>query len=78
LKILKCISELGIFSSIFVKNDSTTNTQEVLRNQTIGTLMRTKGSHDNEGGVNAGYAVIDSLFIVGKDQYNIEAPLEFI
>ena len=40
--------------------------------------MRTKGRHDNEGGVNAGYAVIDSLFIVGKDQYNIEAPLEFI
>ena len=66
-KVLNCISELGIFSSIFVRNDSTNTTQEVLRNQTLGTLMRTKSSHDNEGGVNAGFAVIDSLFIVGKD-----------
>jgi hypothetical protein len=66
-KILDCISELGIFSSIFVKNDSESHTQQVLRNQTLGSLMRTKSSHDNEGGVNAGYAVIDSLFIVGKD-----------
>ena len=66
-KVLDCISELGIFSCIFVENNSTTKTQEVLSNQTLGSLMRTKSSHDNEGGVNAGYAVIDSLFIVGKD-----------
>jgi hypothetical protein len=31
-KILDCISELGIFSSIFVKNDSTNCKQKVLRN----------------------------------------------
>lgn len=31
-KILDCISELGIFSSIFVKNDSTCCKQKVLKN----------------------------------------------
>jgi len=31
-KILDCISELGIFSSIFVENDPSTKTQQVLRN----------------------------------------------
>jgi len=31
----------------------------ILKNENFGTLMRTKGSHSNEGGVNAGYAVID-------------------
>lgn len=31
----------------------------IMKNESFGTLMRTKGSHSNEGGVNAGYAVID-------------------
>jgi hypothetical protein len=31
----------------------------ILKNESFGTLMRTKGSHSNEGGVNTGYAVID-------------------
>ena len=31
----------------------------IMKNEMFGTLMRTKGSHSNEGGVNTGYAVID-------------------
>lgn len=31
-KVLDCISEMGIFSSIFVRNNSADLTQEVLRN----------------------------------------------
>jgi len=31
----------------------------ILKNESFGILMRTKGSHFNEGGVTAGYAVID-------------------
>ena len=30
-----------------------------MQNENFGILMRTKGSHYNEGGVTAGYAVID-------------------
>jgi len=31
--------------------------------------MRTKESHFNEGGVNAGFAVIDDPFLVPSDQF---------
>jgi hypothetical protein len=37
----------------------TENPQLITKNENFGTLMRTKGSHSNEGGVNAGFAVID-------------------
>ena len=33
----------------------------------MGTLLRTKCSHFNEGGVNAGYAVVDSPHLVDPD-----------
>jgi len=42
---------------IFTKNTKEGN--ELIRNSTIGTLLRTKASHFNEGGVATGYAVID-------------------
>ena len=50
------LSELGIYSSLFM---DTSDPQLVSKNENFGTLMRTKGSHSNEGGVNTGYAVID-------------------
>ena len=49
------LSELGIFSSVFI--DSSIRT--ILENKTFGRLLRTKGKDSNEGGVNAGFAVID-------------------
>ena len=36
---------------------------EVL-NEEVGHLLRTKDSHDNEGGVAAGFATIDTPFLI--------------
>ena len=52
---MAALSELGLYSCLFVDSDK----DELLENSNFGTLMRTKGSHSNEGGVNAGFAVID-------------------
>lgn len=63
------MSELGIFSHVFTKNNRANLTHEVLKSELLGTLIRTKASHFNEGGVNAGFAVVDSPFIV-DDEYD--------
>lgn len=57
------LSELGIFSSVFIDN----NKPDPVQNITFGRLMRTKGSHSNEGGVNAGFAVIDQPLLVDME-----------
>ncbi|KAL8193897.1 hypothetical protein R6Q57_026139 [Mikania cordata] len=51
------VSELGIFSA-YLRNKDT-----VLSNEQCGYLMRTKVSSSNEGGVAAGFAVLDSLYL---------------
>ena len=51
------LSELGLYSALLI--DTSKRDEILLLNENFGTLMRTKGSHSNEGGVNAGYAVID-------------------
>lgn len=51
------ISELGIFSA-YLRNKET-----VISNDKCGYLMRTKVSSSNEGGVAAGFAVLDSLYL---------------
>lgn len=48
------LSELGIYST-FVRRGN-----EVLRNEEAGHLVRTKAATSNEGGVAAGFAVLDS------------------
>ena len=67
------MSELGIFSYVFTKNTND-GKHEVLKQDMMGTLVRTKGSHCNEGGVNSGYAVVDSPFIVSDNEFNWEEP----
>uniref|UniRef100_M1CSC2 Glutathione synthetase n=1 Tax=Solanum tuberosum TaxID=4113 RepID=M1CSC2_SOLTU len=52
------ISELGIYGT-YLRNKT-----EVLINQQAGYLMRTKVSSSNEGGVAAGFAVLDSIYLV--------------
>ena len=61
------LSELGLYSALFI--DTSKKDDILLLNENFGTLMRTKGSHSNEGGVNAGYAVIDQpiLYIDPKE-----------
>lgn len=51
------ISELGIFSAYL------RNKEKVISNEQCGYLMRTKVSSSNEGGVAAGFAVLDSLYL---------------
>ncbi|KXN82852.1 Glutathione synthetase, partial [Leucoagaricus sp. SymC.cos] len=55
------ISELGIFGwSLFRKEDSDSNVKE----DTVGWLVRTKGTESNEGGVATGFSVLDSVVLV--------------
>lgn len=54
------ITELGIFSLVI----SNSRTGEVILNDVDGLLPRTKQADCNEGGVNAGFAVIDHLILV--------------
>ncbi|KAF9407232.1 hypothetical protein BGZ94_002783 [Podila epigama] len=52
------VSELGVYG-IYLNTGS-----EMVRNDVGGHLLRTKGVESNEGGVAAGFAVIDSLILV--------------
>ncbi|XP_020250050.1 glutathione synthetase, chloroplastic [Asparagus officinalis] len=51
------ISELGIYGTYLRNKD------EVVMNEQSGYLMRTKVSSSNEGGVAAGFAVLDSVYL---------------
>lgn len=53
----QAISELGIFSAYLRNNE------KVIISDQCGYLMRTKVSSSNEGGVAAGFAVLDSLYL---------------
>mmetsp|Transcript_41474 Transcript_41474/g.39900 ORF Transcript_41474/g.39900 Transcript_41474/m.39900 type:complete len:94 (-) Transcript_41474:6-287(-) len=67
------LSELGIFSLILI--DPAQN--DPLEYNTVGKLIRTKGKQSNEGGVNAGYAFVDTPFLVeGQDLNNIKPFIE--
>ena len=54
LEIKEALSELGLYSCLMLENNN------LILNENFGTLMRTKASHSNEGGVNTGFSVIDS------------------
>ncbi|XP_004135633.1 glutathione synthetase, chloroplastic [Cucumis sativus] len=51
------VSELGIFGAYLRNKD------KVIVNEQSGYLMRTKVSSSNEGGVAAGFAVLDSIYL---------------
>nr|BAP47507.1 glutathione synthetase [Gentiana triflora] len=52
------VSELGVYGA-YLRNKT-----KVIMNEHCGYLMRTKVSSSNEGGVAAGYAVLDSIYLV--------------
>lgn len=66
----EAVSELGVFGKILVKFDSP-NT--LLANEEIGCMMRTKPHDTDEGGVNAGYAFVDSPYLAEDDE--LQKPL---
>lgn len=51
------ISELGIYGAYL------RNKERLIMNEQCGYLMRTKVSSSNEGGVAAGFAVLDSVYL---------------
>jgi glutathione synthetase len=60
----EAISELGIFGEILCDKDGT-----VLVNEEIGCMMRTKPVSNDEGGVCAGYAYVDTPYrFTGSDE----------
>jgi glutathione synthase len=54
------VSELGIFGWALFGG------QGEVREKEVGWLVRTKGKHDNEGGVAAGFSVLDSLVLIDE------------
>jgi hypothetical protein len=63
LKFINSITEIGVFS-LFI-GDSKTG--QIYLNEVDGLLPRTKQADCDEGGVNAGFAVVDNLLIVDAD-----------
>ena len=69
-KIVNSLSEFGIYSCVFVDSSDDGNPiAGIPKYRNLGTLMRTKASHVNEGGVNAGFAVIDSPYVVKSEVF---------
>lgn len=58
LRKMRTVSEVGMFGMIVGRGD------EILVNEYSGYLIRTKSKESNEGGVAAGYAVIDSASLI--------------
>lgn len=54
------VSELGIYSSVFID----TSSKEILENWTYGRLLRTKSVESDEGGINTGFSVIDQPWLI--------------
>lgn len=52
------VSELGIFGVIIGTED------EILENNEVGHLLRTKQVSENEGGVAAGFSALDSIYLI--------------
>ena len=53
-------SEIGFYSSVLYN----AKTQQMIHQENVGILVRTKESSSNEGGVSAGFAVLDSPIVV--------------
>uniref|UniRef100_A0A7N6A8C0 Glutathione synthetase n=1 Tax=Anabas testudineus TaxID=64144 RepID=A0A7N6A8C0_ANATE len=58
LKISNCLSELGIFGA-YVRHG-----KDMVMNECVGHLLRTKSSEHSDGGVAAGVAVLDNPLLV--------------
>ncbi len=61
------LSELGIYGVWLSRRGGAGGGDEVLMNECAGHLMRTKAATSMEGGVAAGFAVLDSPLLVADD-----------
>jgi glutathione synthase len=62
---LSTLQELGIYSSMFI-NSKETGENNLIEHETFGKLLRTKSSDSDEGGVVAGYSVVDQPFVTAE------------
>lgn len=69
---VKSITEIGIFSFVIANSE----TGEVMLNKVDGLLPRTKQADCNEGGINAGFAVMDHLIIVDGTVADLKPSVE--
>lgn len=67
-EIQNCISELGIYSAVLFDTEVCAQLK-IIDQEIIGCLLRTKGSHANEGGVCSGYSVIDTPALISDADY---------
>lgn len=61
------VSELGIYGVVLLKENlegEGVGGREVLRNETVGHLLRTKGRESDEGGIAVGFSVLDSPVLI--------------
>ncbi|KAF7974301.1 hypothetical protein HWV62_12452 [Athelia sp. TMB] len=59
------VSELGIFGwALFGGSDEKGGVKKEVEEREVGWLVRTKGKESNEGGVAAGFSVLDSLVLI--------------
>ncbi|GAA6016177.1 hypothetical protein JCM11491_003758 [Sporobolomyces phaffii] len=58
------VSELGIYGVVLLKEDLERGGCEVVKNETVGHLLRTKGRESDEGGVAVGFSVLDSPVLI--------------
>lgn len=72
LKYVNSITELGVFSLVIANS----KTGEIMFNEVDGLLPRTKQADCNEGGVNAGFAVIDTMVLVDSTAADLKPSLE--
>jgi glutathione synthase len=60
----RVVSEIGIFGWALFGQGDTGGEEEDLKEDTVGWLVRTKASGVDEGGVAAGFSVLDSVLLV--------------
>jgi glutathione synthase len=65
------LNEIGFYSTLLADTESNTE----LLNYCYSLLMRTKQTGVDEGGVNAGFSVLDSPFITDLDDLNNIKPV---
>jgi glutathione synthase len=58
------ISELGVYGTILYRARPDGTGAEILHNEQVGHLLRTKASNVSEGGVATGFSVLDSPLLV--------------
>ena len=60
------LQELGIYSSVFINASAETATDLTTGHNSFGKLLRTKGAESDEGGVVAGFSVVDQPWLTSQ------------